>query len=72
MAQDKESTAGESKMLQGLSDVEITSDAVEEPQYPAQDGGLKAWLFLVGACIVEITAWGSSPMPSTQLQYELT
>ncbi|KAI1078399.1 major facilitator superfamily domain-containing protein [Whalleya microplaca] len=25
--------------------------------HPSQDGGLKAWLFLIGASIVEITAW---------------
>lgn len=30
-----------------------------EPQYPPQDRGLKAWLFLLGASIVEITAWGT-------------
>ncbi|KAK2759175.1 hypothetical protein FQN54_003275 [Arachnomyces sp. PD_36] len=30
--------------------------AVEE--YPPQDGGIKAWLFLIGASIVEVTAWG--------------
>ncbi|KAI0003114.1 major facilitator superfamily domain-containing protein [Xylariaceae sp. FL0662B] len=27
-------------------------------KYPPQDTGLKAWLFLLGASIVEITAWG--------------
>jgi hypothetical protein len=31
-------------------------------QYPPQDGGIKAWLFLIGASIVEITAWGSTPV----------
>lgn len=30
-------------------------------QYSPQDGGIKAWLFLIGASIVEITAWGSTP-----------
>lgn len=58
MKQDKESTIGENKVFQGLSDAELTSETAETPQYPAQDGGLKAWLFLFGACIVEITAWG--------------
>ncbi|KAM5465038.1 hypothetical protein MauCBS54593_006671 [Microsporum audouinii] len=27
-------------------------------EYPPQDGGIRAWLFLIGASIVEITAWG--------------
>ncbi|KAH0284072.1 MFS general substrate transporter [Aureobasidium namibiae CBS 147.97] len=26
--------------------------------YPPQDGGEGAWLFLLGACIIEVTAWG--------------
>lgn len=29
-----------------------------EPTYPPQDGGKEAWMFLFGACIIEITAWG--------------
>lgn len=46
-------------------DPEKSSRSVTEPvlesaavQYPPQDGGIKAWLFLAGASIVEITAWG--------------
>ncbi|KAG8157997.1 hypothetical protein KVR01_012269 [Diaporthe batatas] len=35
-----------------------TSSELSSPPYPPQDGGIKAWLFLLGACIVEITAWG--------------
>ncbi|KUI59804.1 putative transporter ESBP6 [Cytospora mali] len=35
-----------------------SSTDLTSPQYYPQDGGLKAWLFLIGACIVEITAWG--------------
>jgi hypothetical protein len=58
MKQDKE--LREDKIFQGPVDPESTSEASEVPQYPAQDGGLKAWLFLIGACIVEITAWGES------------
>lgn len=27
-------------------------------QYPPKDRGAKAWLFLIGASIVEVTAWG--------------
>ncbi|ROV93391.1 hypothetical protein VMCG_08398 [Cytospora schulzeri] len=34
-----------------------SSDMTASQYYP-QDGGLQAWLFLIGACIVEITAWG--------------
>lgn len=30
-----------------------------EPAYPPQDGGKGAWMFLFGACIIEITAWGT-------------
>jgi hypothetical protein len=32
---------------------------VVEPTYPPQDGGKGAWMFLFGACIIEITAWGT-------------
>lgn len=33
---------------------DLTSPSV----LPPKDGGIKAWLFSIGACIVEITAWG--------------
>lgn len=33
------------------------TDAAES-NYPPQDGGKGAWLFLFGACIIEVTAWG--------------
>jgi len=34
-------------------------EAVEPvPNYPRQDGGTKAWIFLFGASIIEISAWG--------------
>jgi hypothetical protein len=39
---------------------ELVPDA-EAAEYPPQDGGVKAWLFLIGASIVEVTAWGSTP-----------
>lgn len=29
-----------------------------ETNYPPQDGGRGAWLFLFGACVIEVTAWG--------------
>ncbi|KAI1321508.1 major facilitator superfamily domain-containing protein [Xylariaceae sp. FL0255] len=29
-----------------------------EPSYPPKDRGVAAWLFLIGASIVEVTAWG--------------
>ena len=32
---------------------------------PSRDGGKHAWLFLVGACIVEITAWGKLKYPTS-------
>jgi hypothetical protein len=30
-----------------------------DPTYPPQDGGKGAWMFLFGACIIEVTAWGN-------------
>jgi hypothetical protein len=30
-----------------------------ETTYPPQDGGKGAWMFLFGACIIEVTAWGN-------------
>ena len=33
-------------------------------QYPPQHDGLKAWIYLIGASIVEITAWGSTHVES--------
>ena len=34
---------------------------------PRPDGGLRAWLFLAGASIIEIVAWGQSRLrPSTK------
>jgi hypothetical protein len=40
---------------------ESTALATEpaEPTYPPQDGGKGAWMFLFGACIIEVTAWGN-------------
>ena len=39
--------------------VELKSeDALEEVGSPRQDGGTGAWLFMVGAAIIEIVAWG--------------
>lgn len=35
-----------------------TTTEIAENTYPPQDGGKQAWLFLFGACIIEITAWG--------------
>lgn len=35
--------------------------------YPPQDGGKGAWMFLFGACIIEITAWGTHN-PSSIIQ----
>ncbi|GAP87174.1 putative MFS general substrate transporter [Rosellinia necatrix] len=35
-----------------------TQQHVTKPEYPPKDKGTKAWLFLIGASIVEITAWG--------------
>ncbi|THX59267.1 MFS general substrate transporter [Aureobasidium pullulans] len=35
-----------------------TITEIPENTYPPQDGGKQAWLFLFGACIIEITAWG--------------
>lgn len=29
-----------------------------ESTYPPQDSGKGAWMFLFGACIIEVTAWG--------------
>ena len=36
----------------------IVDSVVEEQILPAQDGGKPAWLFLMGAAIIEIVAWG--------------
>ena len=56
-------TADEEKQV--VSD--ITSSAESDatagtssngPELPAQDGGRQAWLFLAGAAVIEIVAWG--------------
>jgi hypothetical protein len=39
--------------------------SVEEKQLPQQDGGAQAWLFLFGASVVEITAWGKRTLSRT-------
>ena len=36
----------------------VSIEAVSNERLPPQDRGLKAYLFLFGASIVEITAWG--------------
>lgn len=60
MATLKDSTALEvdEKGARSGSEPEPASESATTVQYPPQDGGLKAWLFLIGASIVEITAWG--------------
>ncbi|KAH0151177.1 hypothetical protein KCU67_g10362, partial [Aureobasidium melanogenum] len=42
----------------GIHESSVSSTAGAEPAYPPQDGGRGAWMFLFGACIIEITAWG--------------
>ncbi|KAG9519310.1 MFS general substrate transporter, partial [Aureobasidium melanogenum] len=42
----------------GIHESSASSTAGAEPAYPPQDGGKGAWMFLFGACIIEITAWG--------------
>jgi hypothetical protein len=37
----------------------VLATDIAEPTYPPQDGGKGAWMFLFGACIIEITAWGN-------------
>jgi len=31
---------------------------INEDEYPPQDSGRGAYMFLFGACVIEITAWG--------------
>lgn len=31
---------------------------IDEDEYPPQDSGRGAYMFLFGACVIEITAWG--------------
>ena len=35
-----------------------TIAAADNVHLPAQDGGKRAWLFLAGAAVIEIVAWG--------------
>lgn len=54
-------SAVDEKSARAVSQPEPESEGVDV-QYPPQDGGIKAWLFLIGASIVEVTAWGSTPI----------
>ncbi|KAL1854493.1 hypothetical protein Daus18300_011414 [Diaporthe australafricana] len=49
----------EQQSIEMQPEQELISPESDSVVYPPQDGGLKAWLFLFGACIVEITAWGT-------------
>jgi len=45
-------------VYQDIHDPTISATDAGEFTYPLQDGGKGAWLFLLGACIIEVTAWG--------------
>jgi hypothetical protein len=42
----------------------VATTDVAKSTYPPQDGGKGAWMFLFGACIIEVTAWGMYDLSS--------
>lgn len=60
--------AGSSRVTEALANSSISEKqlgptsneqkATSDSELPPQDGGRGAWMFLFGAAIVEITAWG--------------
>lgn len=47
-------------------DTSVSTTNEVDPSYPPQDSGKGAWIFLFGACIIEITAWGIYNFCQTQ------
>lgn len=49
-----------SSAIESMADNHTTADVlIDERSLPAQDGGRQAWLFLAGAAVIEIVAWGN-------------
>ena len=56
MGIDEENRPGGDKSVVGVDT--INKSAAAEEIFPPQDGGKGAWIFLAGAAIIEIVAWG--------------
>ncbi|KAL9012051.1 MAG: hypothetical protein Q9173_003154 [Seirophora scorigena] len=54
-ADEEKQAANEIPTAKGAAVVDAASS---RPTLPAQDGGKQAWLFLAGAAVIEIVAWG--------------
>ena len=55
MPVDEEKSAVSEKPAAPLND---TADPVADTSFAPKDGGRQAWLFLAGAAVIEIVAWG--------------